>query len=258
MSFDTPTPPTPTSPQSVAQAQQGYNIGAGTASQNLNMVDQSNPYGSLNYTRIGTNPDGTPKYASSLNLTPQQQQLLDTLQGTQKTAGTAAGNILSSAGYGGPTNFADMSSGLTKDLLDKQISYLTPYYGQQTDQLDTKLRNQGINPDSPAYKQQMADLQNNQNRSVTGALVQLEPQAFNQTVQNYQLPVQMASQLAALGAPASAKNNLIATPSTNVGAADYTGANSSYNQYQNAAYQNQLAQNNALMQGVFGTAAAFI
>ena len=127
--FDTPDVPKPTDPNQVANSQAALNLKSATGQQNLNQIDQTNPYGSVKYTQTGTNPDGTPKYSANTSLSPQQQALLDQLQSTQSTAGRAAGSVLSAnAGkYGSATDFADASSGLTKDLLNKEIGYLTPY-----------------------------------------------------------------------------------------------------------------------------------
>lgn len=258
--FDTPDVPKVADPGSVAQNSYEWNKKSGIANQNLNQIDQYNQFGSLTYKQVGTNPDGTPKYAATQAYTPQQQALLDQLQGTQKTAGTTANKLLGNSAdmYSGPTDFADMSSGLTKDLMDKQIAYLTPYYGQQTDQLDTKLRNQGILPGTPAYTQQMAALKDTQDRSVSGALVQLQPQAFNQAVQNYNMPLETATKLATLGAPNSVKNNLVNTPTTSIAGTDYAGINNNSNAANMSAYNAQYKQQADMMNGLFGTAAAFI
>jgi hypothetical protein len=258
--FETPDVPQVAQAGDVAKNAYEYNLKTGTANQGLNQIDQYNQFGSLTYKQVGTNPDGTPKYAATQSYTPQQQALLDQLQGTQKTAGTAANKLLGNSAdmYSGPTDFANMSSGLTKDLMDKQIAYLTPYYNQQTDQLDTKLRNQGILPGTPAYQQQMAGLKDTQDRSVSGALVQLQPQAFAQTVQNYNMPLETATKLATLGAPNSVKNNLVNTPTTNIAGTDYAGINSNTNAANMSAYNSEMDQYTAMLNGLFGTASSFI
>ena len=77
--FDTPDVPKPTDPNQVANSQAALNLKSATGQQNLNQIDQTNPYGSVKYTQTGTNPDGTPKYSANTSLSPQQQALLDQL-----------------------------------------------------------------------------------------------------------------------------------------------------------------------------------
>src|ERR1700676_107697 len=84
---DSPTPP---DPFQTAAAQTKSNIATGTANQNINMVNQTNPYGSLTYSQTGTNPDGTPKYSATTTLNPAQQGLLDQSNTNKSLAGGIA------------------------------------------------------------------------------------------------------------------------------------------------------------------------
>jgi len=114
MSFgDAPTAPDPTT---TSNAQQQYNINAGTAQQNLNMVDQTNPLGSLSYTQTGTNADGTPKYNANTSYSQPVQSILDNYLKTQNTTGNTASNLAAnSAGmYSQPAN-------ITGDQTFKQL-----------------------------------------------------------------------------------------------------------------------------------------
>ena len=182
MSLSSPSPPTPLPAGQVADTQQQYNTTAGTASQAGSAVNQVNPYGSLTYTQSGTGPGGVPLYTATTQLSPAQQQLLTTLQGTQQTAQNQAGNLLTEGNYGGAnpsTVIGNMTSGTTGQLLGAETGYLDPFFTQQTSQLDTQLRNQGFDPSSPAYKQAMNNLNQTQNQSVTGFLAQAEPAAYS-------------------------------------------------------------------------------
>src|SRR5262245_6442635 len=111
--FDKPKPP---DPMQTAQTQQGFNIGTGVAQQNLNMVGQKTPFGTLDYHQVGTNPDGTPRFEATTTLSPQMQGLFNTQIANQQdiasklpglfadlskisgTAGTTAGALGSAAG----------------------------------------------------------------------------------------------------------------------------------------------------------------
>lgn len=62
---------------STAAAQTKSNIDTATAQTRLNAIDQITPTGSLKYTQIGKNPDGTPKLQATTALTPAQQAIFD-------------------------------------------------------------------------------------------------------------------------------------------------------------------------------------
>lgn len=237
--------PSQPDPYQLANAQKSINQSA----QRGSMIDQSNPYGSLTYKQTGLNADGTPTYTATSQLSKEQQGLLDALQSSQSASG-AGGNTLLKAlqtkiGADGTPDFSADAGGLTKQLLDQETSYLNPQFDYQTNQLDAKLRNQGITPDMPAYKQQMMDLRGDQNRAVTGFLAQAEPQAYQQAVSNYTTPISIGQQLASFGSPQS-----LAAPGTPaLGAANVAqGAQAASGLYSNALAGTQY--NNSLLGGL--------
>src|SRR5437899_677245 len=123
----------------VAANQQALNTKSGTASQAGSMVNQENPYGSLNYTQTGTSPDGTPLYTAKTTLSDANQQLLNILQGTQKITGQQGQNLISGANYGAaqPKDvIGDMSGGWLKDAMTKQMSYLQPQMDYDVSKMD--------------------------------------------------------------------------------------------------------------------------
>lgn len=255
MSMSSPAPPEVRDPGQVAEKQQQYNKQAGIESQAGSMVNQENPYGSLTYTQTGTGPGGVPLYTANIKLSPAQQQLLDTLQGNQKTAGGQAYNLLTGANYGSgsPTDIiGNSTSGLTKDLMSKYESYLEPGFTRDIDQLDTKLRNQGFDPYSPAYQQAMNNLKQSQGQTKTGFLAQIEPQAYQQSVSNYLLPLQTAQTLMGLSQPGSVTQNLVNAPALTEQPANYIGAVANAQEAAQKAYEAQVKQSSAMMSGLFG------
>ena len=216
---DTPDPPPTPDPQVLADQQGKLNQQAQAGS----LVDQKNPFGSINYSSSIDPATGAVRWTSNTSYTPQQQAMLDSLQQYQTTSGNTANSLLGQANsannplptYAGNPNSNTNTNGaaptysntagdvptfnetnpaaassLTQKLLDQETSYLNPQFKNQTDQLDTKLRTQGITPDSPAYKQQLRDVQLNQNQAVTGFLAQAEPAAFGQVSQTFQNQLQ--------------------------------------------------------------------
>jgi len=255
----TPDAPAVADPNVTAANQQALNTKAGQQSQQGSMTNQVTPTGSLTYTQTGTSSDGTPLYTATTALTPAQQQLLTTLQGTQQTAGTQAGQILSGANYGSVdpgTAIGNATSGLVGGAMQKEIEYLNPYFKQQTDQLDTQLRNQGFAPGQPAYDNAMRAVQNNQGNTVTGFEAQIEPQMYQQAYQTYGLPASLAGTLAGLGAPTNP--TFQSTPQLAIQPANLIGATANAQTAAEASYQDQLKQSQAMMSGLFGVPTALL
>lgn len=256
-----PTVPTPPNAGGVANTQTGLNTTAAQSSQAGSMVNQVNPYGSLSYAQTGTGPNGTPLYTATTSLSPTQQKLLQTLTGTQQTAGGDAAKLLAGAGYGNaqPSDvIGNATKGLTQQAMAQEMSYLDPTFTQQTQQIDTQLRNQGFTPGSPGYQQAMNGLLQSQGQTKTGFLATMEPQMFQQATQEYQMPAQMAQSLATFGAPTTPNASFVQTPQLSISPANYEGDVASSNAAQMAAYQAQLGQSNAMMSGLFGTGSAVL
>jgi hypothetical protein len=246
-----PSPPPIADPGGVSAGQTAANLGMGESAQAGSQVNQITPTGSLTYYQTGVGPNGVPTYSAVQQLTPQQQMLLNEQQGGMGIAGGAGMNMLANSfgQYSTPQNLSDMAGGETQKLLGEETSYLDPYFKNQSTQLDTQLRNQGIMPGTPAYQQQQMEMQQNQNQAVTGFLAQAEPQAFNQASQQYELPLQIASQLMGMNIPGN-----VGAPQTGqgpgYGAPDVIGAQANAQQALEQSYQQQMAQQAAMIQAV--------
>jgi Chaperone of endosialidase len=321
MSLSAPSVPT-YDPYSLANSQAQANVTSSIASQLGSEVGQQTPFGSLSYQQTGSYTDPTtgqviPLTSATTQLSPAEQQLLTTGQGTQQTAATGAQNVLSGAGYGtsaSPTvagagtnantasgqvsgllansgygsgatpNLMSLSSGLTGQEVSAETGYLQPFFTQQTTQLDTQLRNQGLDPSSPAYQQAMNNLQQSQNQSVSGFVAQAAPQAFaeaeqqyelpattasalesgvvapsyGQSTTGYELPLQTAASLYSVGAPASLSSSLINTPTENVQAPNYASDVTAANQAAIANAQLQQQQYSGMLSGLSNLGSAGI
>jgi hypothetical protein len=251
-----PSAPTPTPPTQTAATQQAYNTGSGLQSQAGSMVNQYNPYGSLNYSQTGTNAYGQPIYSANTSLSPVQQGLYNSLTGTQQLAGNEAQGTLASGNYGGANNIVGTTNSLTNQQMGNYLASVQPEMDRQTEQLDTQLRNQGIDPSSPAYVQAMQNLQQTQGQTVAGAAAQFQPQAYQEAVQSYQLPMQTAEQLAQFGSPTSPTSSFTNTPSLSIQPANYTGAVASADQVAQQDYQAQLQQQSAMLNAIFSPISA--
>lgn len=90
--------PPPPDPYATAAAQTGVNKDAAIANAEMSHVNQYNPYGSLTYQQAGTNPDGTPIYNSSTNLTALGQQNFTNQQQQDAQISNIAGNYMNTIG----------------------------------------------------------------------------------------------------------------------------------------------------------------
>lgn len=94
----TPDPPQAPPPAETAQAQTQSNLQTAIANARLNRVNQSTPWGSITYTEGPVDANGVPTYSSNIQLSPEQQQLLNQQQAMQLQRGTLAQNLLNQSG----------------------------------------------------------------------------------------------------------------------------------------------------------------
>ena len=235
MSFSQPAAPDATS---TSLEQQGFNLQAGQQQNQINSYNQSTPYGSLNYASDPNSPSG---YSANVNLSPAQQQLLNTRQGTQQTLGNT-GNTLatnSSGMYSSPFDL-NAASGQTANLLNNwQQQYLSPIFQQQQSNTNAQLQNQGLAPGSTAYNNAQNLLARNQGDITNQYLTQNEGQAFNQALQQYQLPLQTESTL--LGSSAPQSPSFQQTPTAQVQPPNFQQAAQNQFADQQQQYQNTMS-----------------
>lgn len=238
-----------------AGTQQTLNQQTGEAAQAGSMVNQVNPYGHMAYSQTGTGPNGVPLYTATTTLNPTQQALFDTLMGTKSTAGQGANALMSGANYGAtnPTDWiGDFTKGTTKDFMDTQMEYYQPFFTTSRDQLDTRLRNQGVYPGNPVYDNAMRSLDTSQGMTVAKAAGEFQPKAFEQAKYLYNLPAMLGTSLAQFAAPGDPKAGLIDTPDLNFQPANYIGAAQGMTQALQQQYENELKAYQAKQGGMWG------
>lgn len=237
MSFGAPTPPDPTA---TSNTQQQYNTQAAQTQNQTNSYNQSNPYGSMQYTADPNSPSG---YSLNTSLSAPLQSIFNTQSGT---AGQLAAN---SAGmYSQPYDLNAASQATAKNLNSWQQQYLQPIFNQQQSNTDAQLRNQGLTPGSEAYNNAQNLLARNQGDVTNQYLTQNQGQAYNQALQSYQTPLQTE---AGLEQTLPGNPQFASTPTASIQPANYQGAAQNAYQGQLSNYQN--TWNNV---GKLGVAAA--
>jgi hypothetical protein len=178
-------------------------------------------------------PNGT--WTANQSYSPQEQALFNSLVGTQQTAGAAANPLLQSANYGaGTPDFASTSAGPTADLVRQATNAIIPQAQFSISNANNQAQNSGYAVGSEAYNQAMEPLYQGLGSAISGFEAQFQPTAFNEAMQQYQTPLNTATSLANLGAPAPLNSSFVGAPTVQTQAANATTANQqAYNQKAN-------------------------
>lgn len=253
-----PSPPPPEAgipaAQQVSNIQQGYNVGAQAGSN----YGQANPFGSLQYIQSGTGPGGVPTYTALSNFSPDQAPLWAQTLMSKGVAGGEGTSLLGGANYGFGGQPKDVignsASGITGDVMNHELSYLTPFQQTERSQLDTQLKNQGLAPGQPAYDNAMRQMDTAHSMAVSKMIGDTTPQAYGIAQNMYQMPAMMAMALGNYGQPVNPQSMYGAT--NPLQPANMTGAFNTTTQAALAQYQAQMQQYQAALSGMFGTGAA--
>lgn len=195
-------------PAATAQAQGAVNKETAIAQAWLNNMNQNTPWGSLSYNQNGSSPDGTPRFESNINLSPEQQQILNNQNQQNIGLGNLANNYVGKiqdtfnkpfpgqglaqmqngidyGSLGQTPQSADDFMNLANRTTDAMYSRLDPQFQKQESSLRTTLANQGIMPGSEAEKSAMGDFGQQKNDAYQQAIIAGQQQAntaFNQSL----------------------------------------------------------------------------
>jgi len=267
-----PSPPPAPDPVATANAQSAANRDTAIAQSQLNMVDQSSPWGSIAYSQRGTGPDGTPLYRADVSLSPQQQQLFDSQQGTellmnatgQQLLNNARGQLsqpISLSGLGAAPQYDENAR---SQALARILARANPEFDRQRESIETRLANQGLMVGSEAYGRGVDEFNRARNDFTLGADIQagdeasrlfgLQMQGRNQQINERLLPRQMTiNELAALtGGSQVQMPQFQSTPQTGMAPTDVTGPANTAWQGQMAGWNAANQSRNAMTGGLFG------
>lgn len=273
------------------------NLEAARAAAAANRVNQVTPYGNLNYAQTGTDSYGNPTWTATQTLSPDQQAIYQADVNASKGLGTSINSALGrvqqgmeqgfnpntpAINYGGQTpnlktdfgqaptaQGVDAAGNLKSDLAsssgmagwDRASAILNqrlqPQMQMQNEQLDTKLRNQGIMPGTEAYNRAKSSLGMQQNDLINQS--QLTAQGIGQNLYsqdlssaqfgNQALTQQQQNQISATGFNNAAGQQNFANQMT----ADQAGNAAMQQQFanqQSAANQSNTAQQQAYTQAM--------
>lgn len=189
-----------------------------------------------------------PNYTQNNTMSPEQQQLYKGQVGMQQNLqGQAASNL---------ANPSDLSS--IQDVADKTYSQLTsrldPQWAHNSEMNDSQLANQGITRGSEAYNDAMRTFNNAKN----DAYGQAGLQAMQTMPQTFQLSNairdQPLAEMAAInsGSPVSMPQFQATTYPGQAQGPQTLAATQAQGQWNANLYNQQVSQQNAMMQGLFG------
>lgn len=181
--FKSPKMPKAPDPTKVSNAQLQTNVKSGQQQAAFNRLDQTDAFGNqLNYTRTGTDANGNPTYGVGQSLGGMGQQYAQGLSGLGNQYFGTAGNV---------DNLGSQAA------MDRAYGYATanmqPRFDRSTGQLENRLRNQGLDPTSEAYRTAMNDNALQQNEALNNVMTGLQSNMFNQGLQQRQQQVRELS-----------------------------------------------------------------
>lgn len=274
--------PRPPDPAATASAQAGANTEAAIAQAWLNAVNQTTPWGSISYNQTGTQQVGdqsVPTFSQNISLSPSQQRQLDLQNALQEQVLGLGQGVVGNVGNAISTPFnlnglpqapgIDDFSADRRRVEDALLSRFNEDIGSQEAALRTQLANQGISQGSEAFSSAMKDLDRRRNDALNQAtllggqeqsrLFGLGTQARQQGIQERALersqPVNELATLLGLGGGVQLPQ-FGSGINAGIAPADVTGATALNYQGQLNNYNQQMAQQQAGMGGLFGLGGA--
>lgn len=246
-------------PVATAQAQSGMNRDTATSQQLINMTNTVNPWGSTTYSPSGSASfvDSTgktvtvPQYTQTTTLTPEQQQIFDKSQAAQSNiAGIAQDQSAMVADYL-KTPFQFDNQDAADWAYDLAASRIRPEQARNEEATRTRLVNAGLRPGTAAWDAEMSRMTNANTDQMNQLALTGRGQAFAESLATRNQPLNEITALLSGSQVSNPAQMSGPTPQASVGGVDYTGL-------VNQQYQAKVANQNALMGGLFGLAGAGI
>lgn len=238
-----------------AQAQGGLNRDTAVSQQLVNMVDQSNPWGSVNYEQNGSTgyTDSTgkfvtiPSFTQTTTLSPEQQAIFDKSQGAQSNIAGIAQDQSAKLGEYLNEPFEFNNQDAADWSYDLASSRILPQQQQAESALRTRLTNQGLRPGTAAWNSEMTRMTQGNNDQMNQLALTGRSQAFGEALAGRNQPINEITALLSGSQVSNPAQMSGPTPQASVGGVDYSGL-------VGQQYQSELAQSNAMMGGLFGLA----
>ena len=246
-------------PAETAAAQGAWNSFTAQQQQQMNMIGQNSPWGSLEYQQTGsswiTDPSGkrveVPRYTANTILSPEQQAIFDASQAAEGNLANIAKDQSVWLGDYLKDPFEFNNQDAENWAFDLAQGRIAPQQEQARKQLDTQLLNRGIRPGSAAYDQEMQRLTNANTDQMNQLALTGRGQAFSEQLAQRNQPLNEIIGLMSGTQVQNPNATFAQTPQSQVAGVPYA-------QIEQNAYQNKLAAHNAqtgALGGLFGIGA---
>ncbi len=253
--MDAPDPPRAPDPVQTAQAQTESNRETAITNAYLNRIDQTSPFGSVNYQVEGTNPDGSPRFSQTTSLSAPVQGLFDNYMGLQGQLGNIANSQAGQIGQMYSQPF-DLSTAAGDKMFELQRARLDPMFQQREDSLRSQLLNRGIREGTEAWDRSMSQFGQQRNDAYNQAMLTGDQWATQKALLERSTPLNEFVGLTRgqqVGTP-----QFQGVPGVSQAGTDVAGITQNAFANDMALYNAQNAQNNAFMTGMFNIGAAAI
>jgi hypothetical protein len=244
-----PAPPPAPDPVKTAQAQTDSNVKTSTTQQQLNMVNQTNPYGSQTYANDGTWADGTPKFSMNTTFSPQEQAKQDQQWQFDNLTNQLGINQTKKLTGILDTPFKLDNAATEGRLMELGRSRLDPLLDRRRAAEDTRLQNAGAMPGTEAYTRAMEAVTNGENDAYNQLLLTGRGQANTELMAERNQPINEITALMSGGQVNQPQFGN--TPQTSVANTDVAGITQQGYDNSLIPWKQQNAQNQALMSGLF-------
>lgn len=244
-------------PMATAQAQSGMNRDTAITQQQLNMVDQVNPWGTVGYEQTGTrgftDAQGrwveTPTYRQTTTFSPEQQAIFDASQAAEgNLAGLARDQSAFLQDYmAKPFEFDNADA--EQWAYDLASPRILKQQAQGEAQLRSILANKGIREGSAAWDAEMARMTNANTDQMNQLALTGRSQAFGEAMARRNQPINEITALLSGSQVSNPATASPAAPQAGVAGVDYAGLVGD-------KYRADLASSQARMGGLFGLGGA--
>ena len=262
-------PSAPATPDytSAANATAANNLAMARQALAANRVNQTTPYGNLNYTQSGTDSYGNPMWSATQTLSPNQQSLLTGNENIGLGLQGSSSGLINNFAKNAQTDFSGgnlPSYGINPNetYSDAIMRRLQPQIDMQQKQFDAQMANQGIPVGSEAYQNAARQFQQGQNDQRTSAIVggmqtglQANQQQYGQNLNTYNTNINTPiNALNAIRSGSQVTNPTYINPAqqATTAGADVMGATQAGYNANMGAYNAQQTQNAGMTSGLMG------
>lgn len=242
-------------PVATANAQAGLNQSTAVTQQLLNMVNQSNPWGSVSYTQDGstsfTDSSGktisVPRFNQTTTLSPEQQAIFDKTQAAERNLAGVAQDQSARIGETLSDPFKFDNQDAADWAYDLASSRILPQQQRNEEALRSRLINSGLRPGTMAWNSEMERLTQGNTDQLNQLMLTGRGQALGEALATRNQPINELTALLSGSQVSNPAQMSGPTPQTQVGGVDYSGL-------VRDNYQAKLANYQAKMGGLFGLA----